>query len=305
MSFRTLIVRVVGFAITICAFAFVGSSVFAHFSQLHAAFSVRAFLVTIFIGAAIYALALQLVALAWYLLIRSVDGVSIAPLRALAIFARTQIYKYLPTNVLHMVGRFVIAGRAGASKSALAYAQAGELALLAFTAATMAGIFALPFIVQESSAHGVSPHSVFAAYLLVGIGGLIAAPILARRFGAGLPVGHTFMGLVAAFACYVLFFVVNGLLIVALTASLIGQVGDWWTLIGIAAAGWLLGFVVPGAPGGLGVREAVVIAGLTAAGIPLSSATAIALGHRLITLGGDSLLALVELVLSGRLRRSW
>jgi uncharacterized membrane protein YbhN (UPF0104 family) len=304
MPFKTLIIRAGGLAITLCALAFVASSVFAHFSQLHAAFSVRAFWVTIFLGAITYAIALQLVALAWYLLIRSVDGGSIPPLQALAIFARTQIYKYLPTNVLHMVGRFVIAGRAGASKSALAYAQAGELALLAFTAATMAAIFALPFVMQVSSAHGIGPHPVFAAYLLVGICTLVAAPIMARGFGVGLPIGHTMMGLVAAFACYALFFIVNGFLVVALTASLIGQADDWWTLIGIAAAGWLLGFVVPGAPGGLGVREAVVIAGLTAAGIPLSSATAIALGHRLITLAGDSSLALVELILSGRLHRN-
>ncbi|MEM6520021.1 MAG: UPF0104 family protein [Cyanobacteria bacterium P01_D01_bin.71] len=38
---------------------------------------------------------------------------------------------------------------------------------------------------------------------------------------------------------------------------------DMWTLVGAFSFGWLLGLVVPGAPGGLGVFEATVLAVLT------------------------------------------
>lgn len=58
----------------------------------------------------------------------------------------------------------------------------------------------------------------------------------------------------------------SGLLVVALCKSLAVASGVA-KLIGIEAAAWLVGFVVPGAPGGLGVREAVLIAGLSAAGL--------------------------------------
>jgi uncharacterized membrane protein YbhN (UPF0104 family) len=108
--------------------------------------------------------------------------------------------------------------------------------------------------------------------------------------------GHRVTGPFEASACYVVFFIANGLLFIALAESLSDQAGDWSTLIGISAVGWLLGFVIPGAPGGLGVREAVFIAGLTATGVPASLSTAIALGHRLVTLSGDGLVALAEII---------
>lgn len=38
---------------------------------------------------------------------------------------------------------------------------------------------------------------------------------------------------------------------------------EMWTLVGAFSLGWLLGLVVPGAPGGLGVFEATVLAALT------------------------------------------
>lgn len=40
-------------------------------------------------------------------------------------------------------------------------------------------------------------------------------------------------------------------------------VSDVWTLVGAFSLGWLMGLVVPGAPGGLGVFEATVLAVLT------------------------------------------
>ena len=57
-------------------------------------------------------------------------------------------------------------------------------------------------------------------------------------------------------------------------------------LTGIYAVAWVLGFVMPGAPGGLGVREVVLLAALD----PLyGSATAVglAVALRLVTTLGD------------------
>ena len=41
------------------------------------------------------------------------------------------------------------------------------------------------------------------------------------------------------------------------------DVADVWSLVGAFSLGWLLGLVIPGAPGGLGVFEATVLAVLT------------------------------------------
>jgi hypothetical protein len=67
----------------------------------------------------------------------------------------------------------------------------------------------------------------------------------------------------------------------------------------VAAAAWLGGFVVPGAPAGLGVREAILTAGLELAGYG-STALTVAIGYRLITLAGDVIFALVGFALPKR-----
>jgi len=58
----------------------------------------------------------------------------------------------------------------------------------------------------------------------------------------------------------------------------------WW------AAAWVVGLVTPGAPGGLGTREAALV-GIAAGlhGMPLDQATALATASRLVTVGGDLL----------------
>ena len=289
------IARVAGVIVTICALVFVGSAISTHFAELREAFRVPAFVAAIAGCSVAYAVALQMVALGWYRLLRSVDGETLPPPQAFRIFARTQLYKYLPTNVLHLVGRFVAANRAGATKGSLAYAQAGELGLMAFTSATIAAIFAFPFLIATAETHGFGVRSIIIIYVAIGTCALGIAPLLAKRLLAS-GAGHRFTGPFEASACYVVFFIANGLLFVALAESLSDQVGDWSTLIGISAVGWLLGFVIPGAPGGLGVREAVFMAGLTATGVPASLSIAIALGHRLVTLSGDGLVALAEII---------
>ena len=54
---------------------------------------------------------------------------------------------------------------------------------------------------------------------------------------------------------------------------------------------WLAGFVVPGAPGGLGVREAILVAFLSAH-LPTADVLAFALASRLVTTLGEIVFAL-------------
>ena len=101
------------------------------------------------------------------------------------------------------------------------------------------------------------------------------------------------------FIIYMLFFVGNGLIVVALCRS-VGGTGELMDPIGVAAAAWLIGFVIPGAPGGIGVRDAFLIAGLSAAGMPATEASAVALGHRFVTMIGDALVAAVVMLIEIR-----
>jgi hypothetical protein len=78
---------------------------------------------------------------------------------------------------------------------------------------------------------------------------------------------------------------------------------DWRTWLAGFCLAWTAGLVVPGAPGGLGVFETVLLLRL-AQQIPVASLLAVSLSYRLVvTLGDLTAAALAEL--DGRLARRW
>src|SRR4051812_46223962 len=103
------ILRTGGVVIAVAAMFFFLRSVYGYADQLYEMLQIPQFIPVVLAGAIFYALVLQLVGLAWFTLLASVGEKAIAPFLALRIFARTQVYKYLPTNVVHLVGRFVVA----------------------------------------------------------------------------------------------------------------------------------------------------------------------------------------------------
>ncbi len=292
-------IRVAGLAVSLAAVFFVGLAVYRSFDGLRQQFASPPFLTAVACSAVVYAIVLQLVALAWHRMLTAVDGPSLGVGHALAIFGRTQIYKYLPSNVLHMVGRYGFARKAGASNKSLAFAQIGELLTIVPAAAAVAAFLARPVLVDALARSGLDNPALATALMAGGFVSLLIAIALMVRFRMAR-IGRRALGALAeAFILYVLFFIGSGLLVVALCRSLTGA-GGAAELIGIGTAAWLVGFVVPGAPGGLGVREAVLIAGLSATGLPPAVATAVALGNRLVTTLGDGLLALAELIVRRR-----
>jgi uncharacterized membrane protein YbhN (UPF0104 family) len=76
----------------------------------------------------------------------------------------------------------------------------------------------------------------------------------------------------------------------------------WTGIIAACAAAWVAGFIIPGAPGGLGIRETVLALLLS----PLygsDPALVAALLYRGVTLSGDALAALVGLLMAKDLVR--
>jgi len=288
--------RCVGLAISVVALVFVLAEVDRSLGELSEYFGSSRFLTAIAICAVAYGFVFQFVSIAWHRLLIAIDGPSLSIWRALAIVGRTQIYKYLPSNVLHMVGRFAIAREAGASHAALAFAQIGEVSIVILATVAVAALLAGSVLAAALARFGLTDPElvttlIAAAFVIVTVGVVL---LLHSRMRA---IGYKALGASAeAFCLYVLFLVGNGMLIFVLSRSLSDGGGDTpANLIGIGATAWLMGFVVPGAPGGLGVREAVLVLGLSATGFPVAAATAVALGYRLVTIVGDGLIAVCEL----------
>jgi len=100
---------------------------------------------------------------------------------------------------------------------------------------------------------------------------------------------------------YVVFFLATSLIFWFLINAVAGAMPAS-TIPSVAAAfvsGWLLGNMTPSAPGGVGVREAVMLPQL-AASIGEPQAVVIVIMFRIVTIGGDVLFFLAATALAAR-----
>lgn len=254
----------------------------------------------------VYAAALLFVVAGWLMLVRSASPERKLALRTgFRIYGLSQLYKYLPSNVLHYVGRHAALRQAGIGHLPAALGGFGEIALLMPAALGVAALAA--YLGDVPLDHRIAP-TVLAALALGATCALVLAAVSPRLRGDGrtaqvfgtLSSPAVRRAAAGAFACYLLFFVSSSAAFaIVATAGGVWQTSDALLLTAVWAAAWALGFAVPGAPGGLGVREAVMIAGLSpAAG--LDGAALVALAMRLATIAGDVVLAAAAYLLGGR-----
>lgn len=228
-----------------------------------------------------------LLALGWALLVRLA---SVAPVRRSPLFVghlRAQLAKYLPGNVFHYAWRHLSARREGAGHRALALAVALESTLVIASAAILA--FG---VVSDPRIDALAPWArklAWAAPLLV-VAAWIGIGVVGRRGGhERLALTRTAGPLAAVFVLDLAFFV-----LAALSLRLLCDQPEALPLAawcGWSALAWVVGYVTPGAPGGLGLREAVLVLGLAPV-LGDAQALALALAYRLVTVAADGVLAL-------------
>ena len=255
-------------------------------------------LLTIGALAVVYASLGTILALGWSRLIVAFGGSREGQMRLHAV---TQLMKYLPGNVFHLAGRHGMARRRAVSHETLLLAVLAETGLLVFTSLLVGGL-AVPMLPMPSIAICAA-----AAMGVIATVSLIAALVAWKWEYAASPVQRFWRarwGLARILPLYLTFFAVygaiGGLLLTALSPAVDGQL--FALTAGAFALAWLGGFLAPGAPAGIGVRESVLLLILSPFAGPGAVLFLAALG-RVITVLGDALLAagasLVTSVASG------
>ena len=223
--------------------------------------------------ALIYSLLNLMLALAWWSLLKHF-GASTSRRWAISAYGISQIARYVPGNIFHLVGRQAIGMAAGVAGWPLAKSAVWELGLISL-AGGLLSLVTLPLLVPSLPVKAM-------VILFVAVVGIVA--VLLWRFLGPL--------VAQAFGWYVGFLTLTGMLFVGLIEMLaenFGGVGvDWLLLGGAYVLAWLAGLVTPGAPAGLGVRELVLLFLLKGAVGEADLLLAVVLG-RLVTVGGDFL----------------
>ena len=229
------------------------------------------------------------------------------PAGALArMWARSFLLRYEPSGVVGFAYRVTARERVGASTAQVVTVTGYEqlAVVVAGAAAAMAGFLGA----------GVHPPVLaivlFAAALVTAIaarpafvGGWLHDRLRARGIETAGPLrGRTLALMVVLDAAG---WVATGLGAWALARGLGATAGlDAFLLLGAFALSWLLGVLVPLAPGGLGLREGSLILTLGAA-IGAGPATALALALRLVSLAGELVaIAAAELAALALARRA-
>lgn len=205
------------------------------------------------------------------------------PRRDLArIFLVSQIAKYLPGNVGQFIGRAYAGQMRGYPLASLGKAMGLEVGGV-LAASSLLGAAAGLGIANLSA---VGSHTVLfsVALIIVSCTALLGAALVFRKGGAR----PLLRSCATAVCCYVAVLLIISIANVLLVSAISGQSGG---PLAVAVAGsflvsWLAGFITPGSPAGLGVRE-ITFYSLLAGVVPSEVLILSAAGFRLVTTAGD------------------
>jgi hypothetical protein len=246
----------------------------------------------------LYTALIPVTAVAWSLLLRGLGRHAPVAMTA-PILASSQFGKYLPGNVAHHVGRLVMARSAGIGTGRCILSIAYESVL---TVLACAHVSALTFLWDTPKAFADSTITDNRGLLIMLVtAGAIATLMLAPRLAQivwrlrnrhspetqppSLSPGAA--ALAIGYLCYAANFALVGFGLWIVASVLVPGTGVSPILLtGAFASSWLIGFVTPGAPAGLGVREAVLTFWLNES-LPAESVVVLVLALRIATTLGD------------------
>ena len=222
--------------------------------------------------------------------------------RAMSWYFVGQLGKYVPGGIWPIVGRAELAVRGGVPRGP-AYAATGSSLLATYAAAPLAaGAGAL-----LDGRHTTTGATIVVAYVLLwadmGSAGFVRslAEVITRVTGreVTVPARAEFFGMVAR---HVPAWVLMSLS-TSVTAHAFGARIGAAEMLYVTSLSWLVGFVVPGVPGGIGVREAVFTA-LAGPTTGTAVAVSLALVSRVVFMAVDITGAVVSSAVAGRARHS-
>ena len=260
----------VGSLLAVAGFVFVGVRLTDYWPQFQNAPLSGGQMSLLLLLALGYGLANWLLAMAWRDLLNEL-GTRLSIVKSTAIYGRAQIAKYAPGNVFHLAGRQVLGMAAGVPVQPLAKSIALELGLLVVCALVWISLF-----LQRWLASWVGDLAWVVPVLMVA--GVGIAVLRWRRFLSARALAWQSMFLLFSAAVY-------WVVLASLAPEPVSRVPAG-VVLGAAMAAWLAGLVTPGAPAGLGVREAVILL-ILGLWVPQADLVLAVLLARLVNILGD------------------
>lgn len=249
--------------------------------------------------------------LAWHLWLKAVREPSRATL-AVVLWLLSQFAKYVPGSIAHHIARVALGRRHGLGTAGVVVTIGLEQSW-ALTAGVIVAITSLAIAGPALVAGMALPSlptilAVTAVALLLPSAGIWLIgerrPAFMNRWLGPAQIAHPGFGtLTVCLLIYSANFFISGWILDLLARQVFGAADDHVLLAtGVYAVAWVAGLVTLVAPGGIGVREAILLAGLTPA-YGAGTALGVAVAFRAVTLLGDGLGFLAGFLAEKRLAR--
>jgi len=239
-------------------------------------------------------------------LIRNVSGIVLGRPLALSVYTESNVYKYIPGGVMYVAGRNRLAVEVDdLSHGKVVLATILEGIGMVIGVVVVAVIFAFDYSVTYIRRMDILP-MIVAIVGVVAIAAAITLYCLRHRIGGGIKrltsnmetINFSVVAKRVGFSIILMFLYSVTFL---LTLMILGQELTFelgFAIIGLYLLSWLAGFITPGAPSGLGVREVVMMMFLGDF-VSVSILTAAMVMHRVLTVIGDVAAYIFAKVLSG------
>ncbi|WP_303836304.1 lysylphosphatidylglycerol synthase domain-containing protein [Ruminococcus flavefaciens] len=204
----------------------------------------------------------------WLVFTRSLSGRNIPYSAAMPVYTQSNLYKYLPGNVFQYVGRNQLAADMDISHVDVACATVLDVLFCVFWTAVISVIMLGGRIAELMSKYGKNLLIVGAVGIVLLILLMLAVRLKFRdkfkaylsRYSKAFAKENRSMLLRGAFY-YLLQNAVSAAMYMGCLALIVPQAdtGELVALTGAFLFAWIIGFVTPGAPGGIGIREGVML----------------------------------------------
>ena len=244
--------------------------------------------------AAVYSVNTWLSGICWRNSLQVISENHIDLITAFNIYAKSNFGKYLPGNIMHLANRQIFAVSIGMKQTQIFQATLMELL---YTCASSL-LISLSITFRELISFidtNFSPRAIKLSVVMTSV--LVIALLFLLYVFKEKQIVYEIISLIRKKEFWVS--MINScflmLILFTITGLLLAFILNWWmpisiksTFLVIAAStvSWLIGFITPGVPGGLGVRETVLIfilSGTFGKDIVLTSA----LIHRVIMIAGE------------------
>lgn len=297
--------KYLGNLVTIISIAFVIYAVFKLKIDFQKLANPRAILILI-IGALGVTFTVYFMAYAWKNTLDYLSGRKNRFRDVAHVYGKANIGKYLPGNVMHYVERNLFATKIGLSQLDLAISSVIEVAGIIIVALLFSVVCAFDELMKAAKEY-VKPQYIIVLGIIAVVAIAVAIFICMksekiRTMAKRLMNWRFVLVFIANLVIYAVVLAMLGAILVLVCGFIFEvelQAGDISAMITYYMLAWVLGFVVPGAPGGIGVREAILVL-LMSPVIGESVTLSAALIHRLISIIGDFIGYVVALLLKNR-----